>query len=122
MKFLIDMNLTPKWRQLLLAEGWDSIHWSQVGHAAASDSAIMAYALQEGFIVFTNDLDFGALLALTRAGGPSVVQVRTQDVRPPYLAPLLIPVLQQYQSQLASGALLVVEEGQSRLRLLPIRP
>ena len=71
-------------------------------------------------MVLTHDLDFGAMLAATQATGPSVAQVRTQDVRPQNLAPLLIPVLQQYESELGAGALLVVDEARSRVRLLPL--
>ena len=40
----------------------------------------MAWAGEHGSVVFTHDLDFGSLLALTQAVGPSVIQVRTQDV------------------------------------------
>jgi predicted nuclease of predicted toxin-antitoxin system len=71
--------------------------------------------------VFTYDLDFGALLAMTQAALPSVVQVRTQDVRPASLAPLLIPLLRRFENELIAGALLVVDEAQSRLRLLPLK-
>lgn len=34
----------------------------------------MAYARANGLVVFTHDLDFGVLLALTRGAGPSVLQ------------------------------------------------
>lgn len=60
------------------------------------------------------------MLAATRAIGPSVVQVRTQDVRPAALAPLLLLVLRQFKSELDSGALLIVDEVKSRVRLLPL--
>jgi predicted nuclease of predicted toxin-antitoxin system len=45
----------------------------------------MAWARENGHVVLTHDLDFGTLLALTRANGPSVVQVRAQDVLPQHL-------------------------------------
>ena len=80
----------------------------------------MGWAFEHQQIVLTHDLDFGAMLAATRATGPSVVQVRTQDVRPQTLAPLLIPVLRQYENELMAGALLVVDEAKSRVRLLPL--
>jgi predicted nuclease of predicted toxin-antitoxin system len=80
----------------------------------------MQHALDDGRVVLTHDLDFGAMLAATQAKGPSVVQVRTQDVRPHSLSPLLIPLLHQYQSELEAGALLIVDEARSRVRLLPL--
>jgi predicted nuclease of predicted toxin-antitoxin system len=47
MKFLIDMNLSPRWCAILHAEGWDSVHWSQVGVATAPDHEVMAWALAD---------------------------------------------------------------------------
>jgi predicted nuclease of predicted toxin-antitoxin system len=120
MKFVIDMNLSPKWRSVLQAEGWDSIHWSEVGSASAPDRTVIQWALDQQSVILTHDLDFGAILAATQAAGPSVVQVRTQDVRPESLAPLLIPLLRQYEGELVAGALLVVDEAHFRVRLLPL--
>jgi predicted nuclease of predicted toxin-antitoxin system len=114
------MNLSPKWCPLLKAEGWDTVHWSDVGDARAPDHEIMQWAANDQRVVLTHDLDFGALLATNQADSPSVVQVRTQDVRPQSLARLLLPLLHQYEKVLDSGALLVVDEAHSRVRLLPI--
>lgn len=80
----------------------------------------MDWAVANGHVVLTHDLDFGTLLALTHETGPSVIQVRTQDVLPAHLEPLLIAALRQHESDLAAGALLVVDEGKSRVRVLPI--
>ena len=53
-----------------------------VGQPSAPDSEIMEYASQDGLIVFTHDLDFGALLANRKSRQPSVIQIRAQDVLP----------------------------------------
>jgi predicted nuclease of predicted toxin-antitoxin system len=81
----------------------------------------MQYALREQRAVLTHDLDFSAILAATQATGPSVVQVRTQDVSPKSLAPRLIPWLRKYTNELEAGAILVIDEARSQVRLLPIR-
>jgi len=107
MKFLIDMNLSPRWCAILHAEGWDSVHWSQVGVATAPDHEVMQWALADERIVLTHDLDYGAMLAATQATGPSVVQVRTQDVRPQSLAPLLIAILRHFDNELMADRTLV---------------
>ena len=54
--------------------------------------------------------------------GPSVIQLRTQDVLPANdrLKRVLLDVLRRYQSQLEHGALISVDESRSRVRLLPI--
>ena len=80
----------------------------------------MQWALDDHRVVLTHDLDFGAILAATQATGPSVVQVRTQEVRPRTLASLLISLLRKYETELDSGVLIVVDEGRSRVRVLPL--
>lgn len=68
----------------------------------------MEWALANAHIVFTNDLDFGTLLAATQANSPSVIQVRTQDVLPTAIAELVISALCQFQTQLETGALITI--------------
>jgi predicted nuclease of predicted toxin-antitoxin system len=119
-KILIDMNLSPQWTQVFAKYEIKSVHWSAVGDARATDNVIMEWAKVNDYIVFTNDLDFGAMLAATQAETPSVIQVRTQDVLPVYLESLIIQVLRQFDLQLESGALITVDENRSRVRILPI--
>jgi predicted nuclease of predicted toxin-antitoxin system len=120
MKLLIDMNLSPSLCPILQEEGWDAIHWSQVGRPSAPDDEIIELALKENRVVLTHDLDFGTILAMAHAAGPSVVQVRTQDVRPQALAPILILLLRRYEQELDSGAIVTVDEARSRVRVLPL--
>jgi predicted nuclease of predicted toxin-antitoxin system len=81
----------------------------------------MKWALSERRVVLTHDLDFSAILAATQATGPSVDQVRAQDVRPRSLGPRLIVWLRQYTNELEAGAIVVIDEARSRVRLLLIR-
>lgn len=120
MKLLIDMNLSPEWVEELQSRGWQASHWSTIGAPDATDRTIMDWAREHDYAVFTHDLDFGAVLAVTRATGPSVIQVRTQDVMPKHLGPLLASILSQHQSVLEKGALLIVDEAKARVRLLPL--
>lgn len=119
MKIVIDMNLSPDWVKVLERAGWAAVHWSTVGDMRAADDVIMSWARENGFTVFTHDLDFGVLLALTRAESPSVIQVRTQDIFPDVLGDRLVKVLREHRSALEKGALLTVDEGKSRVRILP---
>jgi predicted nuclease of predicted toxin-antitoxin system len=119
MKLLIDVNLSPDWVKVFEQQGWQSLHWSAVGDPRAADSVIMGWARANGYVVFTHDLDFGTLLAATHARGPSVIQVRTQDIMPQSLGSRLVQILRQYESALESGALITVEESKSRVRVLP---
>ena len=121
MKLVVDMNLSPDWVAVLQRHGWETVHWSTVGNPRATDPEIMAWANASGHVVFTHDLGFGGLLAATDAGGPSVIQVRTQDVTPAHLEPVLVAALRSHQSVLEEGALVTVDEARSRVRILPIK-
>jgi len=79
-KIVLDMNLPPSWVEFLSGHGIEAVHWSGIGDGRAADSEIMEWALENECIVFTHDLDFTTLLALTGARGPSVIQLRSQDV------------------------------------------
>jgi predicted nuclease of predicted toxin-antitoxin system len=119
MKLLIDMNLSPDWVEELVNSGWEAVHWQAIGDPDAKDAVIMEWARSNGYIVFTHDLDFGALLAVTRAQGPSVIQVRTQDVMPRALKARVLQILQEHARSLDKGALITVDEAKFRVRLLP---
>ena len=119
-KLLVGMNLSPEWVQMLQRHGWEAVHWSDVGNPKASDRDIMNWAVAHECIVFTHDLDFGTMLALTHEAGPSVLQVRAENILPDHLGGTVIAALSQHESDLSSGALVVVDESRSRVRVLPI--
>jgi predicted nuclease of predicted toxin-antitoxin system len=120
MKLLVDMNLSPDWVAVLEQAGWKTIHWSDIGNPRAADPEIMTWAKQNGHVIFTHDLDFGTMLALTQAEGPSVIQVRTQDVTPTAIGKLVVNALRQFQPDLEKGALIVLDEANVRARVLPL--
>jgi predicted nuclease of predicted toxin-antitoxin system len=120
MKIVIDMNLSPKWVSILASAGHESVHWSDIGAANAPDSEIMAWARLHSHVVFTHDLDFGAILAATKADAPSVLQVRTQDISPQAIGQLVVSAFEQFEENLATGALVSIDEKQARARVLPL--
>jgi predicted nuclease of predicted toxin-antitoxin system len=92
------------------------------GRKTAKDSVIMDYARENGCIIFTHDLDFGALLAVTNANGPSVIQIRTQDVSPEAIGSLVVKAIRQFYEEIQQGALISVDPSRSRVRILPLGP
>jgi predicted nuclease of predicted toxin-antitoxin system len=121
MKFLLDMNLPPTWVGFLQAEGFEAIHGSSVGELGATDAALMEWARHGGYIVFTHDLDFSALLAATQASGPSVLQVRTHDVLPSAIGQNVVQVVRTHAAALEGGAIVTIDEITARVRILPIQ-
>ncbi len=67
MNFVIDMNLSPTWVDVFARHGWTAVHWTAVGDPRATDRTILAWAVAHDAVVFTHDLDFGAILAATGA-------------------------------------------------------
>jgi predicted nuclease of predicted toxin-antitoxin system len=120
-RILVDMNLSPRWVESLAAAGIDAVHWSSQGPPNAPDAEIMRQAAENDFIVLTQDLDFGAILAASTARKPSVVQIRADNTNPDHIGADIVKALRQAASELAQGALVTVEPGRRRMTLLPFR-
>lgn len=80
----------------------------------------MAYARVNSCVVLTHDLDFSSILAATHGAKPSVVQIRAVDVNPDVIGNKVISALRQVQVELEEGALLTIDTGRTRIRLLPL--
>jgi len=122
MKILLDMNLSPRLAPMLTDAGIETVVWSSLGAANEPDPKIMAYAAAHSYVVLTNDLDFGLLLAATNTAMPSVVQLRLDNLDPDLIAGQLIDVLRRYSAELESGALVTVSPNKTRVRVLPLKP
>ncbi len=120
MYFVIDMNLSPKWVGFLQQAGFGAAHWSQIGASNADDREIMAYAKTNGFVVLTNDLDFGSILAATGGHAPSVVQIRTDDCRMEKIGTIVTDAINTAKDQLTEGALVTIDATRMRITTLPI--
>jgi len=72
-----------------------------------------------GFVVFTHDLDFGAILAATSADSPSVIQLRTQNISPKHIGELVLSAFKQFEELLCQGVLISIDEKRARARILP---
>ncbi|MGZ8245257.1 DUF5615 family PIN-like protein [Methylomagnum sp.] len=121
MKILLDMNLSPLWVPFLQAAGYTVKHWSEIGDITAPDTEIMEWARLNGYIVFTHDLDFGALLFATGATAPSVIQIRTEDIRPKSVGNMVLLALQKAENEIRQGALVSIDPKKNRIRLLPLK-
>jgi len=118
-KFLVDMNLSPRWAILLTAEGLHAIHWSSIGRSDTPDDEILAYARVNDYVILTKDLDFGTMLATLQDGKPSVVQLRMEVLRPEPLIDRVSGLLLQVANDLEEGAIFTISKDRARLRKLP---
>ena len=108
MKIVEDMNLPPIWGELLANEGFDAVHWGQIGDPRAADATIMQWARSNDHVCF-HDLGFSALLAAGGQDSPSVIQVRSQDVMPDAIGADVVGVLRQHADQLHAGAIITID-------------
>ena len=76
---------------------------------------------KDDHVLFTHDLDFGAILAVSRSDSPSVIQIRTQNLNSSHLVPFILRVLNKCQEALTAGALINVDETSARARVLPLK-
>jgi len=121
MRFVVDMNLTPRWALYLNAEGHEALHWSEIGNPQTPDSEICRYCREHGFIVLTNDLDFPHILSYTRESGPSVVFLRGEPLIPEVRGSSLLLALLDCEAELRKGAIMSLDwSGPPRARVLPL--
>jgi predicted nuclease of predicted toxin-antitoxin system len=121
MKLLIDMNLSPAWVGYLVSEGFEAAHWSSVGDPTASDRQLTDYAQAGGWVILTHDLDFGAILAASGRAGPSVMQIRADDLSLDAIGAAVVAAMRQLTESLTAGALVTVEPARTRVSILPLR-
>ena len=119
MKIIVDVNLAIRWADMLSAQGIETVHWTKIGAANAPDIEIMSYARKNGYSVFTNDLDFSAILVSTRASGPSVIQIRAEDTRPEAHLDRIVNVLNKYSTAIDQGTIMTIDPHKTRLHILP---
>jgi predicted nuclease of predicted toxin-antitoxin system len=120
MKFLADMDISPRSVEFLQDLGHQAVHLQQQGLHELKDSEILEKARKEGCIILTHDLDFGALLAASGMDLPSVLIFRLRNMRPENVNRHLLKVVSQFHRALKDGAIVTVTEGQVRIRNLPL--
>ena len=120
MKILLDMNLPRLVGRLLAAEGHTWRHVSDLGLYQAEDREILRLAKEEGEVVFTHDLDFGALLALSGDDRPSVVILRQRNLDPNHLYRSIRQSAEIWTPAVERGAIVILEDEAVRIRALPL--
>jgi len=122
MKIIVDVNLAVRWAKMLSDRGIETVHWTAIGAVNAQDVEIMSYALQKGYSVFTNDLDFSAILVSTRACGPSVIQIRAEDTRPEANLDRVSDIIVNHSSVIEQGTIITIDQNKTRVHILPFTP
>lgn len=120
LRFLVDMNLSPKTVTNLQQHGWDILRVSQVLPMDAEDSEILEFARQHNRVIITQDLDFSSLLALGGHEKPSLITFRLSVPDPEIITQKLLEFLPQIANRLAEGCAVTIDDRKVRVRRLPI--
>lgn len=121
MRFLVDENLSRRLPELLAAYGHDAVHVADAGLRSASDDEVLQAARRNDRILISADTDFGTLLAMERADGPSVILIRritNRRVLP--LAAVIEANLAELAADLEAGCVVVFDADRIRVRRLPL--
>ena len=114
------MGVSLRVVEWLRGRGDDVVHLRDQGLQRMPDVEVFAKATAEGRVVLTFDLDFGEIVAQLRATHTSVVVFRLRDARPEACN---FPARSRVPRESAGadrGAVVSVEGGRHRVRLLPI--
>ena len=120
MRFLADMRVSQRVVTWLHEQGHDATHLRDEGLQKLENGAIFTKAFRESRIILTWDLDFTEILALSKTGTVSAVVFRLMNTRSTHVVERLERVLSESAQDLEEGAIISVEEGRHRVRLLPL--
>lgn len=120
MKLLVDLNLSPRVAAGLRAAGHHVVRVGEELDARATDLELVAEAKRTGSVVVSRDQDFSALLIASGARAPSLINLRTSEVRAEQVTRFLLDVLERASEELAAGAVVTIDDRRIRIRRLPV--
>lgn len=120
MNLLLDENLIPAFRDILIDLGHNARHVYDVDLDQTPDEDIVAFAKASGETILTNDLDFSRIMALSRAELPSVITFRLGALNEALFRDIVLLNFPDLVEAAASGNLITIDEGGIRIRKLPL--
>jgi len=121
MKFLVDNAMSPLVAEALREAGHDAAHVRDYGLQAAADDIILKRSDDEDRILISADTDFGTLLALYDKNKPSIILFRRgTSRRPETQVEIILNNMEDIETPLNEGSVVVIEKGRIRIRHLPI--
>jgi predicted nuclease of predicted toxin-antitoxin system len=121
MKFLVDENIPPSFVEFLHTLGYSSFLSSDLFPKGTDDNILFEYASKNDLIILTHDLDFSRIHAMVGTGKPSVITVRIEPMSVSLLKEILTQHLKPLKDELETGAIVIIEKKQIRVRRLPLK-
>lgn len=120
MRFLADMGVSQRVVTWLHEQGHDAIYLRDEGLQRLVNGDIFTKAFRESRIILTWGLDFTEIVALSKTSTVSAVVFCLMNTRTDHVIARLARVLAVSAQDLQEGAIIAVEEGRHRVRLLPL--
>ncbi len=114
------MHVSPSTVTFLRTHGHDVLRVNEVMPVTSTDEAILLRALDDERVVLTQDLRFSAILARAGQPAPSLISLRLSSSRIEFVNAILERVLPLVERDVATGAIVTVEDNRIRTRRLPI--
>ena len=122
MRILADMPISPRTVEFLRELGHEVRHASELSMALSPDEDIVEFAKSEDLAILTEDLDFAAILAVTRAVEPGVMILRVGNWKREQIELRLVHLLQELTEETLYNSIVMIERNRIRVRRLPILP
>lgn len=122
MRILADMPISPRTVEFLNGRGHEAVHALNLGMAQASDEEIIQWAKAEGMSILTEDLDYGAILAVSGEVEPGVIILRVGNWTRDQIERRLERVLEELSEERFRNAIVIVDRHRVRIRRLPVHP
>ena len=120
MRLVLDQGVPRDAAAGLRGRGYDCLHAGEAGLSKATDEEILAFSLANSGVVVTLDADFHAILAVTRAKGPSVIRLRLEASGAAQVVELVQRVATGFEADLKSGSPVTVKAYKTTCHRLPI--
>jgi len=114
MRFLLDVCASSRSLRKLLADLGHDVRLAGDVDPRSADDALLDLALRDGRILVTEDKDFGELVFVNRLPHRSIIRFVEMRVEDQVAA--MRELLDQYRSEMESGAMIVVTRGRIRVR------
>ncbi len=120
MKFLADVNISRLVVERLRSEGYSVARVSEIMDPRTPDQEIISEARRRGAVVISFDQDFGAILAVSGATGPSLVNLRVTYTDVERVATAIATVARMTETDLLAGAVVTLDDVGVRVHRLPL--
>jgi len=120
-KTFADVDISPRVVEYRRQAGHDAARITDLMDARANDEDVLARAASAGAVRISRDHDFSALVAVSGATAPSLVNIRLSSVDPKAISDAILTVLGETADEIAGGAVVTIDDGGARLHRLPIR-